>query len=107
MTAGNHSFKWGGDVNFVKDIINNLRFFGGEFNYTGATTGIADFIVDYVNFQTNGAIRALSNGTADTDPIGRCLVYQRPDVSPCRQVLRRQLQPGLWCSRLDDEDHRS
>ena len=63
MTAGNHTFKFGGDINFVKDIINNLRFLGGEFNYTGATTGIADFIVDYVNFQTNGAIRALSNGT--------------------------------------------
>ncbi len=60
MTSGNHTFKFGGDVNFVKDIINNLRFSGGEFNYTGATTGIADFIVDYVNFQTNGAIRALS-----------------------------------------------
>src|SRR5689334_675971 len=61
MTAGNHTVKFGGVINFVKDIINNLRFSGGEFNYTGATTGIADFIVDYVNFQTNGAIRALSN----------------------------------------------
>ena len=44
----------------MKDIINNLRFLGGEFNYTGAT-GIGDFIVDYTNFTTNGAIRALSN----------------------------------------------
>ena len=60
MTAGNHTLKFGGDINFVKDIINNLRFSGGEFNYTGATTGLPDFIVDYVNFQTNGAIRALS-----------------------------------------------
>jgi hypothetical protein len=24
--AGNHTFKFGGDINFVKDIINNLRF---------------------------------------------------------------------------------
>jgi hypothetical protein len=70
MTAGNHTWKFGGDVNFVKDIINNLRFSGGEFNYTGATTGLADFIVDYVNFQTNGAIRALSSGTS---PAGRCI----------------------------------
>jgi outer membrane receptor protein involved in Fe transport len=70
MTAGNHTWKFGGDVNFVKDIINNLRFSGGEFNYTGATTGIADFIVDYVNFQTNGAIRALSSGAS---PAGRCV----------------------------------
>jgi hypothetical protein len=50
LNAGNHTFKWGGDVNFVKDIINNLRFIGGEFNYTGAN-GLPDFIVDYVNFR--------------------------------------------------------
>ena len=41
MTEGNHTVKFGGDINFVKDIINNLRFLGGEFNYTGATTGLA------------------------------------------------------------------
>ena len=58
MTSGNHTFKFGGDINFVKDIINNLRFLGGEFSYTGATS-LPDFIMDYVNFQTNGAIRAL------------------------------------------------
>jgi len=73
LTAGNHTLKWGGDINFVKDIINNLRFSGGEFNYTGATTGLPDFIVDYVNFTSNGAIRALSNGTLNTNPIGRCV----------------------------------
>ena len=60
MSHGNHTIKFGGDINFVKDIINNLRFMGGEFSYTGAN-GIADFIVDYTNFTTNGAIRALSN----------------------------------------------
>ena len=76
MTAGNHTWKWGGDINFVKDIINNLRFSGGEFNYTGATTGLPDFIVDYVNWQTNGSIRALSNGTLASDPIGRCVSAQ-------------------------------
>ena len=65
LTNGNHTFKFGGDINFVKDIINNLRFLGGEFNYTGAN-GLADFIVDYVNFQTNGSIRALVPGAANT-----------------------------------------
>jgi carboxypeptidase family protein/TonB-dependent receptor-like protein len=60
MTNGNHTLKFGGDINFVKDIINNLRFLGGEFNYTGAN-GLPDFIVDYTNFATNGSIRALSN----------------------------------------------
>ncbi len=62
LTSGNHTLKFGGDVNFVKDIINNLRFLGGEFNYTGAT-GLADFIFDYTNFTTNGAIRSLPTGT--------------------------------------------
>jgi hypothetical protein len=60
MTHGNHTVKFGGDINFVKDIINNLRFLGGEFNYTGAN-GLPDFIVDYTNWTSNGAIRALSN----------------------------------------------
>lgn len=60
LSNGNHTLKFGGDVNFVKDIINNLRFIGGEFNYTGSN-GLPDFIVDYVNFATNGSIRTLSN----------------------------------------------
>jgi outer membrane receptor protein involved in Fe transport len=77
FTAGNHSFKWGGDINFVKDIINNLRFSGGEFNYTGATTGLPDFIVDYVNFQTNGAIRNLATNSG---LLGRCVGPQTPGV---------------------------
>jgi hypothetical protein len=76
LTAGNHTFKWGGDINFVKDIINNLRFLGGEFNYTGAN-GLNDFIVDYTNWTTNGAIRALtpnlSNSTTADDNLGLCV----------------------------------
>ena len=77
LTAGNHTWKWGGDINFVKDIINNLRFAGGEFNYTGATTGLPDFIVDYVNFQTNGAIRGLATNSG---LLGRCVSAQTPGV---------------------------
>ncbi|HKY28085.1 MAG TPA: TonB-dependent receptor [Pyrinomonadaceae bacterium] len=58
MNSGNHTFKWGGDVNYVKDIINNLRFIGGEFNYTGGVNsvgffgGLNDFILDFLNFQS-------------------------------------------------------
>ena len=63
LTHGNHNFKFGGDINFVRDEINNLRFSGGEFSYTG-TGGILDFIVDYQNFRTSGAIRALVPGAA-------------------------------------------
>jgi outer membrane receptor protein involved in Fe transport len=61
LTHGNHTFKFGGDINFVKDIINNLRFSGGEFNYTGGS-GLLDFIIDYQNLRTSGAVRALVGG---------------------------------------------
>ncbi len=77
ITSGNHTVKFGGDLNLVEDVINNLRFSGGEFNYTGATTGLADFIVDYVNFSTSNGIRALSNGTPTTNPLGRCVSTTR------------------------------
>jgi hypothetical protein len=63
FTTGNHTIKFGGDINYSKDIINNLRFSGGEFNYTGASA-LPDFIVDYTNFSTAGAIRALVPGAA-------------------------------------------
>jgi Carboxypeptidase regulatory-like domain/TonB dependent receptor len=76
MTNGSHTVKFGGDINLVKDIINNIRFLGGEFNYTGASP-LADFIVDYVNFSSNGAIRALTGGTngqcvSSTRRAGQC-----------------------------------
>jgi hypothetical protein len=71
LSQGSHTFKFGGDINLVKDIINNLRFSGGEFNYTGAN-GLPDFIVDYTNFVTTGAIRALSGGTN-----GQCISSTR------------------------------
>jgi hypothetical protein len=76
VSNGTHTVKFGGDVNRVKDIINNIRFVGGEFNYTG-NSPLADFIVDYVNFQTNGGVRALSGGTngqcvSSTRRAGQC-----------------------------------
>jgi outer membrane receptor protein involved in Fe transport len=60
MTAGNHTIKFGGDLNRVHEQINNLRFSGGEFNYNGGTNavgyygGLNDFIVDYENFKAGG-----------------------------------------------------
>lgn len=68
-TRGKHALKFGGDINFVKDIISNLRFVGGEFNYTGANA-INDFIFDYINFRTSGAVRALNTGPASN--LGLC-----------------------------------
>jgi len=56
-SKGSHTFKFGADINLVEDKLNNLRFSGGEFNYTGGTNtlgfnaGLTDFIIDYSNFR--------------------------------------------------------
>jgi hypothetical protein len=73
-TTGNHSLKFGGDYNHSKDIINNLRFSGAEFNYTGAN-GLPDFIVDYTNFTTGGAIRALVPGPAGSATVNNGVCF--------------------------------
>jgi hypothetical protein len=76
-TKGNHTVKFGGDVNHVTDIINNLRFSGGEFNYNGGTNalgfngGLDDFIIDYTNFR--GALPGTTTCYSSTSRFaGRC-----------------------------------
>lgn len=76
MSAGSHTFKFGGDVNRVKEEINNLRFSGGEFNYNGGSNtagyygGLNDFIIDYTNFRLGGASTGLCYSS--TRNRGRC-----------------------------------
>lgn len=53
LSLGNHTIKWGGDVNYVKDLQINLFQEGGSYSYAN----INDFIVDYVNFTSSGALR--------------------------------------------------
>src|SRR6185369_9157841 len=71
-TTGRHTFKFGGDINHVKDIIENLRFEAGAYSYTG-TQALSDFIIDYVNWQT-----PFANPNSITCPggggrtVGRC-----------------------------------
>jgi hypothetical protein len=78
LTSGNHTFKFGGDVNLVKDIISNLRFSGGEFNYTGAAnnigyySGLNDFIVDYTNFVNSNGLPAATPCYSSTRTRGKC-----------------------------------
>ncbi len=79
LTSGNHSIKFGGDINFVKDIINNLRFSGGEFSYSGGTntlgftTALNDFILDYTNWQTTlSAPNAGGRCYGSTRQSGKC-----------------------------------
>jgi hypothetical protein len=63
---GRHTFKFGGDVNFVRDEIENL--FRGASSYSYGN--INDFIIDYVNFRTPlpGATQCAST----TRIVGRC-----------------------------------
>src|SRR5689334_11319784 len=53
-TRGNHTLKFGTDINRVRDIDDNLFTGSGSYTYSN----INDFIVDYTNFVTNGALRA-------------------------------------------------
>jgi hypothetical protein len=56
-SSGNHTFKFGTDINRVRDIDDNLFTGAGSYTYSN----INDFIVDYTNFTTNGALRPLRN----------------------------------------------
>jgi hypothetical protein len=67
LTVGNHTLKWGGDINYVKDLQINLFQEGGAYSYAN----INDFIVDYVNFTSGGALRAAGKICATAaSPIG-------------------------------------
>ena len=60
-TTGNHTFKFGTDINHVRDIDDNLFTGAGSYSYNN----INDFIVDFTNWTTNGALRA-ANRTCST-----------------------------------------
>ncbi len=74
-STGNHTFKFGTDINHVRDIDDNLFTGAGSYTYSN----INDFIVDYVNFTTNGSLRAanrqcatLASPAANTRLAGKC-----------------------------------
>jgi Carboxypeptidase regulatory-like domain/TonB dependent receptor len=52
-SRGRHTFKFGADINHVNDLLDNLRLEGGSYNYSN----LGDFIVDYLNVTTQGALR--------------------------------------------------
>ena len=62
MTKGTHTFKFGVDYSHVKDVADNLRFYGGSYTYSN----INDFIIDYLNATTPGGL--LVPGTAQRMP---------------------------------------
>jgi outer membrane receptor protein involved in Fe transport len=66
LSSGNHTFKFGGDVNRVTDDTSNLRFQAGSYSYST----LSDFIVDYVNYLTPLAATTVCPGS--TRLVGRC-----------------------------------
>ena len=74
-SSGSHTVKFGADINRVRDIDDNLFTGGGSYTYSN----INDFIVDYANFTSAGALRAanvtcatLANPVANTRLAGKC-----------------------------------
>ena len=74
-TQSNHTFKFGTDINRVRDVDDNLFTGAGSYTYSN----INDFIVDYTNWTTNGSLRAanrtcatLANPAANTRLAGKC-----------------------------------
>jgi outer membrane receptor protein involved in Fe transport len=69
LTTGNHTLRWGGDINYVKDLQSNLFQEGGAYSYAN----INDFIVDWVNFTSGGALRTANRVCATSTRLaGKC-----------------------------------
>lgn len=69
LTVGNHTLKWGGDLLRTNDVLDNLFQEGGVYSYNN----INDFIVDYTNWTTNGALRTAGRVcSTSTRLAGRC-----------------------------------
>lgn len=43
MLRGNHTLKFGGDINYVRDVLDNLFRGGGEYRYTNLNDFLTDF----------------------------------------------------------------
>ncbi|MGH9871248.1 MAG: TonB-dependent receptor domain-containing protein [Pyrinomonadaceae bacterium] len=69
LSAGNHTVKFGGDINYVKDLQINLFQEGGAYSYSN----INDFIVDYTNWTSAGALRTAAKVCATSTRLsGKC-----------------------------------
>ena len=89
-STGNHTFKFGTDINHVRDIDDNLFTGAGSYTYNN----INDFIVDYTNFTTNGALRTAGRTCSTGDPntvAGKCYTSN--------------YHAGFWSASFRVEDH--
>ncbi|HMH44808.1 MAG TPA: TonB-dependent receptor [Pyrinomonadaceae bacterium] len=74
-SPGKHTFKFGADINHLHEIYDELFTEAGSYSYSN----INDFIVDYTNFTSGGALRAAgticataANPIANTRLAGKC-----------------------------------
>jgi hypothetical protein len=76
-SSGKHTFKFGADINHLHEIYDELFTEAGSYSYSN----INDFIVDYVNFTSSGALRTAGTqcatllsapNTANTRLAGKC-----------------------------------
>jgi hypothetical protein len=69
LSLGNHTVKFGGDFLRTNDVLDNLFQEGGVYAYNN----INDFIVDYTNWTTGGALRTASRVCSTTTRLaGQC-----------------------------------
>lgn len=69
LSSGNHTLKFGPDINYVTDVNDNLFTEAGSYFYTT----INDFIVDHTNFTANGALRTAGSRCATSTRLaGQC-----------------------------------
>ncbi|MEK6282309.1 MAG: TonB-dependent receptor [Acidobacteriota bacterium] len=100
VSSGNHTLKFGGDINRVKAVANSIRFLGSEFSYSGGTNalgfnaGLNDFIIDYTNF--------LSPLTAASAPCYSSTATAARALSKCYGTFTQGFGlPGLTFSTVD------
>ena len=68
-TTGNHTFKFGTDINRVRDIDENLFTGAGAYTYGN----INDFILDYLNFTSSGSLATAGKVcSTSTRTVGKC-----------------------------------
>lgn len=70
FSMGRHSIKMGGDINYIKEDIENLFRGAGSFSYNN----INDFIIDYVNFAEG--LPGSTQCATGTRTVGRCYTSQ-------------------------------
>ena len=69
FSSGNHNFKFGTDVNDVREVYDELFTEAGSYSYGN----INDFILDYVNFTSAGALRTAGKVcSTSTRIVGKC-----------------------------------